>query len=162
LETRRIPFAPQHYDARADTDTGVEVYDVPIGQPYAARGHERADGRWLIGAVNAIHGLAEIKCARAERIARTTRHEPGTLAEMVAFARLGSVACQRLVPDVEGIHALALLRLIKPSLTDKEIVAKEKEVKRRRDRLELSRWCRLYASEMEQARILVEVLRRQN
>ena len=76
LETRRIPFAPQHYDARADTDTGVEVYDVPIGQPYAARGHERADGRWLIGAVNAIHGLAEIKCARAERIARTTRHEP--------------------------------------------------------------------------------------
>jgi hypothetical protein len=49
LETRRIPFAPQHYDARADTDTGVEVYDVLIGQPYAARGHERADGRWLIG-----------------------------------------------------------------------------------------------------------------
>jgi hypothetical protein len=45
---------------------------------------------------------------------------------MVAFARLGSVACQRLVPDVEGIHALALLRLIKPPLTDKEIVTKEK------------------------------------
>ena len=86
----------------------------------------------------------------------------GTLAEMVAFARLGSVACQRLVPDVEGIHALALLRLIKPPLTDKEIVAKEKEVKRLRDRLGLSRWCRLYAGEMEQARILVEVLRRQN
>jgi hypothetical protein len=80
---------------------------------------------------------------------------------MVAFARLGSVTCQRLVPDVEGIHALALLRLIKPPLTDKEIVAKEKEVKRRRDHLGLSRWCRLYAGEMEQARILVEVLRRQ-
>jgi hypothetical protein len=80
---------------------------------------------------------------------------------MVAFARLGSVACQRLAPDVEGFHALALLRLIKPPLTDKEIVAKE-EVKRRRDRLGLSRWCRLYAGEMEQARILVEVLRRQN
>ena len=86
----------------------------------------------------------------------------GTLAEMVAFARLGSVACQRLVPDVEGIHALALLRLIKPPLTEKEIAAKEKEVKRLRDRLGLSRWCRLYVAEMEQARILVEVLRRQN
>jgi hypothetical protein len=90
--------------------------------------------------------------------------QPGraTFAEMVAFARVGSVACQRLAPDVEGFHALALQRLIKPPLTDKEIVAKEKEVKRRRDRLGLSRWCRLYAGEMEQARILVEVLRRQN
>ena len=68
---------------------------------------------------------------------------------MVAFARLGSVACQRLAPDVEGFHALALLRLIKPPLTDKAIVAKEKEVKRLRDRLGLSRWCRLYAGEME-------------
>ena len=75
---------------------------------------------------------------------------------------LGSVACQRLAPDVEGFHALALLRLIKPPLTDNAIVAKEKEVKRLRDRLGLSRWCRLYAGEMEQARILVEVLRRQN
>jgi hypothetical protein len=81
---------------------------------------------------------------------------------MVAFTRLGSVACQRLAPDVEGFHALALLRLIKPPLTDNAIVAKEKEVKRLRDRLGLSRWCRLYAGEMEQARILVEVLRRQN
>ena len=86
----------------------------------------------------------------------------GTFAEMVAFARLGSVACQRLAPDVEGFHALALLRLIKPPLTDNAIVAKEKEVKRLRDRLGLRRWCRLYAGEMEQARILVEVLRRQN
>ena len=86
----------------------------------------------------------------------------GTLAEMVAFARLGSVACQRLAPDVEGFHALALQRLIKPPLGEKEIVAKEKEVKSLRDRLGLSRWCRLYAGEMEQARILVEVLRREN
>jgi hypothetical protein len=31
----------------------------------------------------------------------------GPLAEMVAFARRGSVACQRLVPDVEGIHAMS-------------------------------------------------------
>src|ERR1700730_493224 len=79
---------------------------------------------------------------------------------MVAFARLGSAACQRLAPDVEGFHALVLLRLTKPPLTDKEIVAKEKELKRLRHRLGLSRWCRRYAGEMEQARILVEVLRR--
>jgi hypothetical protein len=90
--------------------------------------------------------------------------QPGraTFAEMVAFSRLGSVACQRLAPDVEGFHALRLLRLIKPPLTEKEIAAKEKEVKRLRDRLGLSRWCRLYVAEMEQARILVEVLRRQS
>jgi hypothetical protein len=90
--------------------------------------------------------------------------QPGraTFAEMVAFARVGSVACQRLAPDAEGFHALALQRIIKPPLVEKEIVAKEKEVKSLRDRLGLSRWCRLYAGEMEQARILVEVLRRQN
>ena len=81
---------------------------------------------------------------------------------MVAFARVGSVACQRFAPDVEGFHALALQRLIEPPLAEKEIVAKEMEVKSLRDRLGLSRWCRLYAGEMEQARILVEVLRRQN
>jgi hypothetical protein len=69
-------------------------------------------------------------------------------------------------PPVSGWRrtwkALALLRFIKPPLTDKEIVAKGKELKRLRDRLGLSRWCRRYAGEMEQARILVEVLRRQN
>jgi hypothetical protein len=102
--------------------------------------------------------------AIASSAATAQDSQPGraTFAEMVAFARLGSVACQRLAPDVEGFHALALLRLIKPPLTDKAIVAKEKEVKRLRKRLGLSRWCRLYAGEMEQARILVEVLRRQN
>ena len=92
--------------------------------------------------------------AIASSAATAQDSQPGraTFAEMVAFARLGSVACQRLAPDVEGFHALALLRLIKPPLTDKAIVAKEKEVKRLRDRLGLSRWCRLYAGEMEQAR----------
>jgi hypothetical protein len=105
--------------------------------------------------------LVYLAIASSAATAEDSQPGRGTLAEMVAFARLGSVACQRLVPDVEGIHALALLRFIKPPLTDKEIVAKEKEVKRLRDRLGLSRWCRLYAGEMEQARILVEVLRRQ-
>jgi len=54
------------------------------------------------------------------------------------------------------------MRLIKPPLTEKEIVAKEKNVKRLRDRLGLRKWCQRYAGEMAQARILVEALRRQN
>jgi hypothetical protein len=84
------------------------------------------------------------------------------LAEMIAFARLGSVACERVVPDVDGFHALALQRLIKPPLTEKEIGAKEKDVKRLRDPVGLNGWCRRYAGKMEQARILVQVLRRKN
>jgi hypothetical protein len=90
--------------------------------------------------------------------------QPGraTFAEMVAFARLASVPCKRLAPDVEGFHALVLQRLIKPPLAQEEIAAKEKDVKWLRDRLGLSRWCKRYAGEMEQARILVQVLRRQN
>src|SRR5262245_43038904 len=89
--------------------------------------------------------------------------QPGraTFAEMVAFARLASVPCKRLAPDVD-FHALVLQRLIKPPLAQEEIAAKEKHVKRLRDRLGLSRWCKRYAGEMEQARILVQVLRRQN
>jgi hypothetical protein len=81
---------------------------------------------------------------------------------MVAFARLASVACERLAPDAEGFHALALVTLVKPPLTEEEIIAQEKDVKQLRERLGLPRWCQLYAGEMEQARILIEVLRRQN
>ena len=90
--------------------------------------------------------------------------QPGraTFAEMVAFARLASVPCKRLAPDVEGFHALVLQRLIKPPLTQEEIAAKEKDVKRLRDRVGLNEWCRRYAGKMEQARILVQVLRRKN
>ena len=46
--------------------------------------------------------------------------QPGrtTFAEMITFARLGSVACERVVPDAEGFHALALQRFIKPPLTE--------------------------------------------
>ena len=47
---------------------------------------------------------------------------------MIAYARLAVGACERLAPDAEGFHALALMRLIKPPLTEKEIVAKEKDV----------------------------------
>jgi hypothetical protein len=91
-------------------------------------------------------------------------NRPGreAFATMVAFARLASVACERLAPDAEGFHALALVTLVKPPLTEEEIIAQEKDIKQLRDRLGLRRWCQLYAGEMEQARILIEVLRRQN
>jgi len=92
--------------------------------------------------------------------AQDTQPARTTFAEMIAFARLGSVPCERVVPDVEGFHALALQRIIKPPLTEKEIGAKEKDVKRLRYRLGLNGWCRRYAGKMEQARILVQVLRR--
>jgi hypothetical protein len=94
--------------------------------------------------------------------AQDNRPGRATFAEMIAYPRVAVGACERLAPDAEGFHALALMRLIKPPITEKEIVAKEKDVKRLRDRLGLRKWCQLYASEMAQARILVEVLRRQN
>lgn len=91
-------------------------------------------------------------------------NRPGreAFAKMIAFARLASVACERLAPDAEGFRALALLRLVKPPLTEKEIAAQGKSVKQLRHRIGLRKWCQLYAGEMDQARILVEVLRRQN
>jgi len=92
------------------------------------------------------------------------QNQPGreTFSEMIAFARLASVACERLAPDAEGFHALALRTLVKPPLTEKEIVAKEKDVKQLRVRLGFRKWCQRYTDEMAQARILVEVLRKQN
>jgi hypothetical protein len=95
--------------------------------------------------------------------ATVQENRPGreAFAKMIAFARLGSVPCKRLAPDAESFRALALLTLVKPPLTKDEIVAQEKHVKQLRDHVGLRRWCQLYAGEMEQARILVEVLRRQ-
>ena len=93
--------------------------------------------------------------------AQDTQPGRATFAEMIAFARLASVPCQRLAPDADSFHALALRRLIKPPITEEEIAAKEKDIKRLRIRLGLSNWCKRYAGQMEQARILVQVLRRQ-
>ena len=93
----------------------------------------------------------------AAATAQDTQPGRATFAEMIAFARLASVRCQRLAPDT-----LALRRLIKPPITEEEIAAKEKDIKRLRVRLGLSNWCKRYAGQMEQARILVQVLRRQN
>ena len=62
--------------------------------------------------------------------------QPGraTFAEMIAFARLAAVPCQRLAPDADSFHALALRRLIQPPITEEEIAAKEKDIKRLRVR----------------------------
>jgi hypothetical protein len=107
-------------------------------------------------------GLAvSIYLALGSCAATAQDNRPGraTFAEMIAYARVAVGACERLAPDAEGFHALALMRLIKPPITEKEIVAKEKDVKRLRDRLGLRKWC---PGEMARARILVEALRRQN
>jgi hypothetical protein len=113
------------------------------------RGAEPGIGRAiLIGAALPSRRSAKLKCrspagralgqailiylAIASSPVTAQDAQPGraTFAEMVAFARVGSVASQRLAPDVEGFHALALLRLIKPPLTDKAIVV---EVLRRQN-----------------------------
>jgi len=94
--------------------------------------------------------------------AQDTQPGRAAFAEMIAFARLASVPCQRLAPDADSFHALALRRLIQPPITEEQIAAKEKDIKRLQVRLGLSRWCKRYVGQMEQARILVQVLRRQN
>src|SRR5262249_40951912 len=68
--------ARQHDNASADLHAAVEILDVLVDQTNAARRYERADGRGLIGSVNAVQRLAEIERACAERIARSARHEP--------------------------------------------------------------------------------------
>jgi hypothetical protein len=94
--------------------------------------------------------------------AQDTKPGRATFAEMIAFARLASVPCQRLAPDADSFRALALRRLIQPPITDEEIAAKEKDIKWLRVRLGLRSWCKRYAGQMEQADILVRVLRRQD
>src|SRR5262245_46919344 len=105
----------------------------------------------------------DLSCDRASAVtSQDTQPARKSFAEMIAVARLGSVGCERVVPDVEGFHALALQGLVKPPLTEKEIGAKEKDLKRLRDGVGLNGWCKRYAGKMEQARILVQALRRQN
>ena len=58
--------------------------------------------------------------------AQDTQPGRATFAEMIAFARLAPVPCQRLAPDADSFHALALRRLIKPPITEEEIAAKKK------------------------------------
>jgi len=107
-------------------------------------------------------GLIYLAIGSCAVTAQDNRLGRATFAEMVAYARVAAGPCERLAPDAEEFHALALMRLIKPPLTGKEIRAKEQQVKRLRDRLGLRHWCQLYAGEMARARILVNALRRQN
>ena len=66
-------LAPLYF--RPYSHAPVKIFDILIGQTNAAGGHETADGRWLVGAVDPIFRVAEIHCARTERIGFTTGHE---------------------------------------------------------------------------------------
>src|SRR4029077_14240676 len=74
LRRRRIRSG-QHNDTGAHHDPPVKVLDVLIGQTNAAGGHEAADSGRLIGAVDAVFGIAQIHGARAERIGLAPGHE---------------------------------------------------------------------------------------
>src|SRR6266568_4097054 len=58
-------LAPLYF--RPYSHAPVKIFDILIGQTNAAGGHETADGRWLVGAVDPIFRVAEIHCARTER-----------------------------------------------------------------------------------------------
>jgi hypothetical protein len=58
--------------------------------------------------------------------AQDNRSGRATFAEMIAYARLAVGVCERLAPDAEGFHALALMRLIKPPLTKKRLSPKKR------------------------------------
>ena len=72
---RRCVRSRQYNHGRANSDTAVKVLDILVRQTNAARGHEAAYGRRLIGAVNPIFCVAQIHRTRAERIGFTTGHE---------------------------------------------------------------------------------------
>ena len=69
-------LAGQHDDAGADLHAAVEILDVLVEHADAAGRNIMADGRGLVGAVDAVERVAEIHGARAERIARPARHLP--------------------------------------------------------------------------------------
>src|SRR3954451_21168680 len=62
-------------DFGADGHALVKVSNIGVDQPEAAGGNGSADRVGPIGAVNAIHGGAEIHCPSPERVAGTTGHE---------------------------------------------------------------------------------------
>src|SRR5664279_5769239 len=65
----------QHDHLGADLHAIVEIGHVVVGETDAAARHVLADGGRIVGAVDAVHGAAEIHGARAERIARAAGHE---------------------------------------------------------------------------------------
>src|SRR6516165_3580571 len=72
---RRCVRSRQYNHGRANCDTAVKILDVLVGETKADGGHEAPDGRWLIGAVDTIDGIAKIHRTRAQRIGFTTGHE---------------------------------------------------------------------------------------
>src|SRR3954447_12996087 len=66
-----------HDHAGADVYARKQVLDIVVEQADAARGYEGADGRRLVGAVDAVDRLAEIERPRTQRITGTARHEAG-------------------------------------------------------------------------------------
>src|SRR5262249_57488543 len=57
--------------------------------------------------------------------AQDTQPGRATFVEMIAFARLASVPCQRLAPDADSFHALPLRRLLQPPITAAELPAQQ-------------------------------------
>src|SRR5688572_9387403 len=72
------PLVPDDHP-RPNLDPLVKVYDVVVDEAETARRHRLADGVRLIGAVDAVHGVAEIEGARPERIAQAACHEAGQI-----------------------------------------------------------------------------------
>src|SRR5450759_2512675 len=69
-------FGPRQHDhASADLHALIEILDIVVDEPHAARRYELSDRRRLIGAVDTVERPAEIEGARTERIARPSRHE---------------------------------------------------------------------------------------
>src|SRR4029078_2909002 len=64
----------QHTHLSADPGDRGEVHDVLVRQAEAARRVRPSDGAVVVGAVNAIDGIAEIERARALRILQPARH----------------------------------------------------------------------------------------
>src|ERR1700716_1172928 len=64
-----------HDPFRPDRDPLVEVHDLLVDQPEAARRHRMPDGLRRVGAVDAIDRVAEIERARAHWIAGAAGHE---------------------------------------------------------------------------------------
>src|SRR5208337_2082417 len=62
-------------DFGPDRHAIIEIADVRIDQAETAGRDGVADRLRLVGAVDAVDGLAEIHCPRAHRIARSARHE---------------------------------------------------------------------------------------
>ena len=65
-----IAAQPDHF--RSDRNATIKMGDIGIAHADASARDLRADGGRIVGAVNTMVGVAEIKCARAKWIARAT------------------------------------------------------------------------------------------